>query len=526
TVLLRNDGLLPLDASDISRLAVIGAPAVAPCVMGGGSAQVVLRPLTSPLDALREAIGDQVEIVHERGCDIDRSAAVIGGPVLRSPGGFEAELFTGNELDGEVFEQRHLDTLRTMVFGMTAEGPLAGEWSMRVRGTVVPEESGVFELALAQAGRARVLLDGELVLDGFTSPPPPGGSDLFGMASQDLLANVTLTEGTPVDVVVEYSRSDSVIAGFRVGFHTTDADGALERAVAAAAAADVAIVFAGTTGEWETEGRDRDSFQLPGRQDELVRRVAAANPRTAVVVNAAAPVDLAWADDVSAVLQCWFGGEQMAAGVASILTGAADPGGRLPTTIPVHLEHNPSYDNFAGENGELRYGEGLFMGYRGYEHRRIEPRYPFGHGLSYTTLAVGEPAVSSDTFRAGDTLTVSVTVTNTGARAGSEVVQCYVAPESPRLVRPGKELKAFAKVHLEPGASTTVELQLDDRSFAYWDPGQADWEAVSARGLNLFPATSPERRSPGWQVDPGRFSIMIGRSSANICAVRSIEVSR
>jgi beta-glucosidase len=487
---------------------------------------VVLRPLTSPLDALRAAIGDRVELVHERGCDIDRSAAVIGGPVLRSPNGFEADLFTGRDLDGEVFEHRHLDTLRTMVFGITAEGPLTGQWSMRVHGTVVPEESGVFQLALAQAGQARVLLDGQVVLDGFTSPPPPGGSDLFGMASQDLLADVTLTKGTPVDVVVEYTRADSMIAGFRVGFRSTDADGALDRAVAAAADADVAIVFAGTTGEWETEGRDRDSFQLPGRQEELIRRVAAANPRTAVVVNAAAPVDLASADGASAVLQCWFGGEQMAAGVAAVLTGASDPGGRLPTTIPVHLEHNPSHDNFPGENGELRYGEGLFMGYRGYEHRRIEPRHPFGHGLSYTTFAIGDPVVSSETFRPGDTLTVSVTVTNTGSRPGAEVVQCYVAPSSPRLVRPDKELKAFAKVHLEPGASTTVELELDDRSFAYWDPGQADWEAVSSRGMNLSADASPERRSPGWQVDPGTFSIMIGRSSANICGVRSIEVSR
>jgi beta-glucosidase len=526
TVLLGNDGLLPLDATSLSRVAVIGAPAASPCVMGGGSAQVVLRTLTSPLDALRDALGEDVEIVHERGCDVDRSAALVGGPVLRSPDGFEAELFTGRDLDGDVFERRHLETLRTMVFGLTADGPHAGEWSMRVQGTVVPEESGVFELALAQAGRARVLLDGAVVLDGFADPPPPGGSDMFGMASQDLLAEVRLTEGTPVDLVVEYARADAMIAGFRVGFRSTDADGALERAVAAAADADVAIVFAGTTGEWETEGRDRDSFQLPGRQDELIRRVAAANPRTAVVVNAAAPVDLPWADDVAALLQCWFGGEQMAAGVAAVLTGAADPGGRLPTTIPVHLEHNPSYDNFPGENGELRYGEGLFMGYRGYEHRRIQPRYPFGHGLSYTTFEIGEPVLSSDTFRAGDTLTVSVTVTNTGARPGSEVVQCYVAPPSLRLVRPGKELKAFAKVHLEPGASTTVELELDDRSFAYWDPGQADWEAVSSRGINLFPASSPERRSPGWQVDPGPCSIMIGLSSANICGVRSIEVSR
>jgi beta-glucosidase len=225
------------------------------------------------------------------------------------------------------------------------------------------------------------------------------------------------------------------------------------------------------------------------------------------------------------VLQCWFGGEQMAAGIASVLTGEADPGGRLPTTLPVHLEHNPSHDNFPGENGELRYGEGLFMGYRGYEHRRIEPRFPFGHGLSYTTFEIGEPSVSADSFRPGGNLTVSVPVTNTGQRSGSDVVQLYVAPMSPRLVRPAKELKAFAKVRLGPGESTTVSLELDDRSFAYWDPGQADWDAISQRTFDMSGAGAPERRSPGWQVDPGDYHLMIGRSSANICAVRSIEVS-
>ena len=200
--------------------------------------------------------------------------------------------------------------------------------------------------------------------------------------------------------------------------------------------------------------------------------MAAVNRRTVVIINAGAPIDLPWEDDVAAVVQCWFGGEEMAAGVADVLSGAADPGGRLPTTVPQRLEHSPSYDNFPGENGELRYGEGLFMGYRGFEHRKIAPRYPFGHGLSYTTFELGDVSLSSDTFSLGNPLRITVDLRNIGDRAGSEVVQCYVAPESPRLARPRKELKAFAKVRLEPGQSAQVVLELDDRSFAYWDPGQ------------------------------------------------------
>jgi beta-glucosidase len=217
----------------------------------------------------------------------------------------------------------------------------------------------------------------------------------------------------------------------------------------------------------------------------------------------------------------------MAAALADVLTGAAEPGGRLATTIPIRIEHSPSYNNFPGENGEVRYGEGLFMGYRGYEHRSIRPRFPFGHGLGYTTFELGPPTLSAAVFRPGDSLRVSVPVTNAGERPGAEVVQCYVAPDAPRLARPPKELKAFAKVWLEPGESTIVDLVLDDRSFAYWDPGQADWELVKARirrMVGVDPQPPRERRAPGWQVDPGRYELLIGRSSVEIARRVPIEV--
>jgi beta-glucosidase len=523
SVLLTNDGTLPLDRGSLQRVAVLGPRAALPAIMGGGSAQVTLHRLPTPLDAVTEALGDGVEVVHQRGAEASLSPTVVGGPVLRAPDGFEVERYGGIDLEGDVIERQHVDELRFLAFGL--DDPTVDDWSLRVRGTVVPEESGTYELGLAQAGRARVLLDGELLLDGFTDPPPPGGTEMFGMASQDLLTEVELAEGVPVEVVVEYAKIDALLAGFRVGFRTPDTASLLDRAVEAAAGADVALVFVGTNGDWETEGRDRPSFPLPGNQDELVRRVAAANPRTVVVVNAAAPVDLPWADDVAAVLQCWFGGQEMAGGVADVLVGDAEPGGRLPTTIPVRLEHNPAYDNFPGENGELRYGEGLFMGYRGYEHRAIQPRFPFGHGLGYTTFEVGEPSLSAESFSSGGSLTVSVPVINTGDRAGSEVVQLYVAPEASRLARPPKELKAFAKVRLEPGESTTVDLVLDDRSFAYWDPGQPDWDEVAAKAGAMFRQPTQERRAPGWQVDPGAYELLIGRSSQDLVARATVVVS-
>jgi beta-glucosidase len=525
TVLLTNDGVLPLTLTAPVRIALLGAHAVTPTIMGGGSAQVTPHHVTNVLHALHVACGTAGEVVYERGCESTLSPSLVGGPVLRAPDGFRAETYGGLELSGPVTETSRLGELRMTKIGLSFAAT-TDDWSMRVSGTVIPEETGVFQLSLAQAGLARLLINDEIVLDGFTHRPPPGGSDFFGQASQDLVADVHFEAGVPADFVVEYAFSETSMAGFRVGFRTLDGDALLQRAVAAAATADVAIVCVGTSGETETEGRDRTTLALPGRQDELIRRVAEVNRRTVVVVNAAAPVDMAWAAEVAAVLQCWFGGQEMAAGLTDVLVGAAEPGGRLPTTIPMRLEHVPSHANFPGENGELRYGEGLFMGYRGFEHSLTEPRFAFGHGLAYTSFVLGEPALSSEFLSVDETVTVSVPVTNTGARSGSEVVQCYVAPPPGRLVRPRKELKAFAKVSLEPGETSTVELVLDGRAFAYWDPGQDDWDDVQAVLPDMFNFLSPPvpRRERGWQVDAGLYEILIGRSSDDIAWSRTISV--
>ncbi len=525
-VLLSNDGILPLTALSPTRVAVLGPHAVSPTIMGGGSAQVTPHRVASLLTGLAEACGPDAAIVYERGCEVTISAALVGGPVLRAPDGFRADRYAGGDFEGPIGESRQLEQLRMIEPRGLGSGDAVDEWSTRVVGTVVPEETGVFELALAQAGLARVLVNGELVLDGFTNRPPAGGSDFWGQASQDLVADIRFDKGVPAEFVVEYAARDTTLAGFRVGFRTPDGETLLRRAVSAAEAADIAIVCVGTTEETETEGRDRVAFALPGRQDELIRRVAAVNDRTVVVVNAGSPVAMEWAGEVAAVLLSSFGGQEMGAALADVLSGTAEPGGRLPTSIPMRLEHSPSHANFPGENGELRYGEGLFMGYRGHEHSAIAPRFPFGHGLSYTTFEIGEPALPADVYQPGETLIVSVPVTNSGARAGSEVVQCYVAPASSRLARPPKELKAFAKVWLEAGETTTVDLVLEGRAFAYWDPGQDDWDDVQALLPEMFNLLSPpaERRERGWHVDAGRYDILIGRSSHDIAVSCTIHV--
>jgi beta-glucosidase len=286
----------------------------------------------------------------------------------------------------------------------------------------------------------------------------------------------------------------------------------------------MAIVVVGTSNEWESEGFDRATLALPADQDDLVRRVAAANNRTVVVVNTGAPVAMPWVDEVDAVLQIWFGGQEMAAALAEVLTGETEPGGRLPVSLPVRLEDTPAYPTFPGERSEQRYGEGLLVGYRWYESRQIGVTFPFGHGLSYTTFSLGQPTLSALAFQPGpdvsakDELTVTVPVTNTGTRAGTEIVQCYVAPPSGELFRPAKELKAFGKIRLEAGETANVRLVLSARSFAHWDPGTAETTRLRARmplGAMINKAAGPDL-PPRWRIDPGPYTLHIGRSSADI----------
>jgi len=297
-------------------------------------------------------------------------------------------------------------------------------------------------------------------------------------------------------------------------------------AVTLARASDVAVVVVGTNDEWESEGFDRTELALPGAQDELIRRVAAVNPRTVVVLNCGAPVALPWRDEVAAILVTWFGGQEMASALADVLTGRVDPGGRLPTSLPLTLEHTPAFGNFPGADSEVRYGEGLLMGYRWYDTRSLPVAYPFGHGLSYASFRLGDPWLSAPAWRAGETLTVTVPVTNTSTRHGSEVVQLYVAPPPGDRFRPRRELKAFAKVTLAPGARTEVLLELSDRAFAFWDPGDPLHDALVARLIEAgaFPVEGATR-APGWRIQPGAYELHIGRSIADLPHRVTVQVA-
>jgi beta-glucosidase len=270
---------------------------------------------------------------------------------------------------------------------------------------------------------------------------------------------------------------------------------AIEQAVTLAANSDLALIFAGLNGDWETEGNDRKDIELAGEQNALIERVAAANPKTVVVLQTGSPVSMPWLDKLAGVIQAWYPGQECGNAIADILFGVVNPSGKLSQTYPLRLEDNPAYINYPGENGHVRYGEGIFVGYRYYEKKKVAPLFPFGYGLSYTTFAYSNLRLSSAVIGPDDQLTVQVDITNTGQRAGQEIVQLYVRDIVSRLTRPKKELKAFAKVALAPGETATVSLTLDRTSLAYWD-----------------------NKEHAWVAEAGEFEALVGSSSQDIHA--------
>ncbi len=236
-------------------------------------------------------------------------------------------------------------------------------------------------------------------------------------------------------------------------------------------------------------------MDLPGKQNALVEQVAAANLRTIVVLNTGSPITMPWLEKVAAVVQAWYPGQECGNAIADVLFGDVTPSGKLPQTFPVRLEDNPSYLNFPGENGKVYYGEGLFVGYRYYDKKHIAPLFPFGFGLSYTTFSYSPLRLSVQEINPDDTLQVSVDVTNTGLRTGKEVVQLYVRDKQARLQRPEKELKAFAKVHLEPGECKTVTLSIGRSALAYYDDLAHKWVAEAGEFEVLVGASSQDIRA-------------------------------
>ncbi|MBP9073158.1 MAG: glycoside hydrolase family 3 C-terminal domain-containing protein [Caldilineaceae bacterium] len=495
-VLLKNepvlgDGpILPLDRKRVRSIAVIGENARWAQVQGGGSAGVSPHYVIDPFQGIKTQAGDGVRVNYAIGTPIHRMLPTLNPDWLTGPDGspgFRVTFYDNRDFAGEPV---HTATTRRSLlnwYGDTDDHINPADFALTMESTLTVPESGTFQMGILGVGTSRLLIDGQVVLE---SVYGGSGGDFMSMGDGVTETVIDLVAGHPYALRLEFaSTADSRWRAIRLGCMIPLPGDPIAEAVALATRSDVAVIFAGLSNEWESEGVDRETMDLPGAQTELIRRVVAANPNTVVVLNTGSPVTMPWADEVPAVVQSWYAGQEAGNAIADVLFGTVDPAGRLPTTFPRRLADNPAYLNYPGENGKVLYGEGLFVGYRYYDAKGVPVLFPFGHGLSYAEFAYANLAIA----QSNGAIRVSVDVANTGSRSGQEVVQLYVTDVESRLVRPEKELRAFAKIALAPGETETVSFELTEDDLVYYDPAL-----------------------PGWVAEPGAFRVLVGRSAADI----------
>ncbi|MDK4704532.1 glycoside hydrolase family 3 protein [Rhizobium sp. CNPSo 4062] len=493
-VLLKNDGILPLHKAGLGHVAVIGPNAAEARVMGGGSAQIAAHYRVSPLEGIRQVLSNANSIHHAAGCRNNRLISVFSGEM-------RVDYFKGRKLAGPVIATETASKGEFFWFDLPSSELDPNEFSARMTASYVPTESGEHVFGMTNAGLAKLFVDGKLVVNGYDGWAR--GDNYFGTANAEQRQSIHLEAGQSYKVVVEYCSSATTEEGInltavRFGVEKPLGEEAMLDAVQKASDADIVLLFVGRDGEWDTEGFDLPDMRLPGRQEELIDRVAAANANTIVVLQTGGPIEMPWLGKVRAVLQMWYPGQELGHAVADVLFGDVEPGGRLPQTFPKHLSDNSAIVGdasvYPGKDGHVRYAEGVFVGYRHHDTRDIEPLFPFGFGLGYTRFSWGE-AQASATRMGAEGVTVTVEVTNTGDRTGSELVQLYVRALASTIERPDKELRAFAKLRLMPGEKGTASLVVRPRDLSYFDERIGAFRAIAGRYEFLVAANALDIRS-------------------------------
>jgi beta-glucosidase len=490
--LLKNDGLLPLERGAMRKLALIGPNAVRCLLQGGGSSQVVTDGVRTLEQGFSEHLGSEVQVSLAQGVDNDilpplADRRMFSPTEARDAQGLKVEYFPSDDCSGAPDSTGLERNFVRRVSANIASANRPPYRSFRWSGWFWPSKSGIWEFGLRTTGRASFMLDGEP----FITPETPATEDPYDVLGRSVprrLSAIQLEAGRGYRVQIDYTPVES--GHEYIGLGARGPAEPMERAIEMARAADAVVLVLGSGAITETEGYDRPDLALPGAQDELARKVLAVNPRTVVVLNTGSPFDMPWLDQAHAVLQMWLPGEAGPDALPRVLFGEREPGGRLPVTFPARFGDHPAHAA-SPDAAVCDYAEGLGVGYRHYDAAGAAPLFPFGHGLGYTSFALSDLEAPSQAA-AGEAVSVRLRVRNTGARAGSEVVQLYVAPRAPRLPRPPKELKGFAKVRLAPGESRTIELELPPRAFAFYDPDAA-----------------------GWVTEPGTYDILVGRSAAD-----------
>jgi beta-glucosidase len=486
-VLLRNRSIgsgpdaravLPLDPG-MRSLAVIGPNAEVAVAQGGGSARVQPHRTVAPLVGLRARF-PETDVIFAPGARPSSAHALLDGRFAHSSSGPGLHIDYRAERGGPVVASATLAEADATWSGRFAAGVDPLQFHARGTTTLTARRTGRHELEMVSVGECTLSIDGEVVLRTDSSQ---SSKLFFGFGTKPVRTTVDLVDGDSHYVEVDYDRLPGLpVGGFRIRIGEPLGDDPISEAAALAASADAAVVVVGTDSDIECEGFDRRSFALTGAQDELVRRVAAANPRTTVVANAGGAVDLPWLDDAGAVLLTWFPGMAGGEALAAVLAGDREPSGRLPVTVPVRIEDAPCDITLPDPPGHLPYTEGLDVGHRFYLRRGLTPRAWFGEGGSYTTFEWGD-AAAPDSWFPGCPLEVSLTVTNTGARRGVEVVQAYVGEPA--------VLGGFTKVTLEPAETQVVPVTIDPTALRHWDAGR------------------------GWVTDAGPWPIRLARSAGD-----------
>ncbi len=477
-VLLRNQSVtLPLDTSLIGSIAMIGPNAAIGQIMGGGSAHVVPTSIANPLASMQARVTELgLEVVHAQGCNINKRLPELD-PSLCGP--IEIAFYADpDQLD----DDRAIPLLVTespsahmlWIDDPTSRDNVDPRFGARLTTTFTPDVSGSWQFSIESVTPTRLLINGVAQIDNESTP---AGGSFFGIGKAESRVSMELDAGVPCVLVVEVRRPRIGLAmsGLNVRAQAPVMGDLLNDAVRVATSADVSIVVVGTNDDWECEGWDRATLDLPGEQDELIRRVAAASRRTVVVVNAGSPITMPWLDDVDAVLMAWFPGQQMGESLADVLLGVIEPQGRLPVTFPARLEDTPAFEHYPGRDGVAEYREGRLIGYKWYDTVGREPLFPFGFGLGYTN-----PVVVGATF-GDDRSTVDVTVSNESDRDGVQVVQVYVArtgPSERRGDEPVQRLVGFARLDVPAGQTVTAPITLDPRATMTWSVEGHAWVAA------------------------------------------------
>ncbi|MFI6674652.1 beta-glucosidase [Kribbella sp. NPDC050470] len=494
SVLLQNNGELPWSSRALQRVAVIGHNARDARTQGGGSATVIPASVVSPLDGIRAALPG-AEVTYSLGAVVQEGVAELPLATMTNTATGEPGA-RARFLDADGSELFAEDRFSSALVYLGGNAPITEAAVFEFRTTYTPAESGSVLLGFASVGHGRIFADGKLLHE---ATAVPVGTDLGAaiLSPPSISTPLDVTAGQSVDVRVELdlptregglSNALSITVG--VEPDPSDPQALIDEAVAAARAADVAVVVVGTNSKVESEGYDRSTLALPGLQDDLVRAVAAANPRTVVVVNAGSPVLLPWRGEVAALLVTYFGGQEYGNALADVLLGGVEPGGRLPTTWPVAESDVPVID-VTPRDGVVRYDEGIHIGYRAWLRAGTQPAYEFGHGLGYTSWQLSD-------LRAVDPSSVALTVHNTGDRSGKHVVQVYAERPESTVDRPTRWLAGFTVVRLEPGQAREITVQLHERTFDHWDNG--------------------------WTTEPGSFTLRAGSSVTDLPLATDLEL--